>query len=54
VHQLEIKVLKARVKFWYKHYYYSGTRILHFCRDHLELNLKLRKVENGENENDAI
>jgi len=45
---------QARVKFWYKHYYYSGTLILHFCRDHHELNVKLRKVENQENENQAI
>jgi len=45
---------KARVKFRYKHYYYSGTLILHFCRDQLELNVKLRKVESRENENHAI
>jgi hypothetical protein len=37
---------QATVKFWYKHYHYSGALILHFCRHHRELNVKLRKVEN--------
>lgn len=45
---------QPRVKFWYKYYYYSGTLIFHFCSDHLELNVKLREVENPENENYTI
>lgn len=45
---------EAKMKFWYKRCYYSETLILHFCRDHPELNVKLRKVENRENENHKI
>ena len=45
---------QPRVKFWYKHYYYSETLIFHFYIDHLELNVKLRKVEYPENGNHAI